>query len=203
MDSNHSVFAANKTLNIVMLWLFCVTLALLLLPLESISQELALQVEANKTYLYLALIVEVSNFISQAIIGFLSAYFYKRNYKREQEAMKNVVSGLDFAERALLREFVLQRKSVLYLPETEPTVRSLLDSGILNVIADPDETTGRAPVIITKKARPFITYRAIGLTRSKMNDEMLEQIMNSRPEFAREKKVMPRAYRGGGNAKTA
>ena len=51
-------------------------------------------------------------------------------------------------------------------------------------------------MIITKQARPFITYRAIGLTRSKMNDEMLEQIMNARPEFAREKKVMPRAYRG-------
>ena len=196
MDTPHSVFAANKTLNIVMLWLFCVTVALLVLPLESISPELALQVEAHKTYLFLALIVEVSNFISQAIIGFLSSYFTKRSIKQEQEAMKQVVAGLDFAERALLREFVLQRKSVLYLPEGEPTVRSLVDSGILNVIADADPETGRVPVVITKKARPFITYRAIGLTRGKMDDEMLEKIMNSRPEFAREKKVMPRAYRG-------
>lgn len=169
---------------------------LLVLPLESISEELATQVEANKTYLYLALIVEVSNFISQAIISFIGSYLNRRNQKQETNAMKVTVDGLDFAERALLREYVLQRKSVLYLPEAEPTVRSLVESGILNVVGDPDETTNRVPMIITKKARPFISYRAIGLTRSKMNDEMLEQIMNARPEFAREKKVMPRAYRG-------
>lgn len=203
MENQHSIFAANKTLNVIMLWLFCVTLALLVLPLESISPELAAQVAANKTYLYLALIVEVSNFLSQAIIGFLSSYFHKRTVQQEREEMKNTVAGLDFAERALLREFVLQRKSVLYLPESEPTVRSLLESGVLNVIADADEATGRAPVIITKKARPFITYRAIGLTRGKMNDEMLEQIMNARPDFAREKKPIPRAYRGGGGMKAA
>lgn len=196
MEKSHSVFAANKTLNIVMLWLFCVTSMLLVLPLESISEELATQVEANKTYLYLALIVEVSNFISQAIISFIGSYLNRRNQKQETNAMKVTVDGLDFAERALLREYVLQRKSVLYLPEAEPTVRSLVESGILNVVGDPDETTNRVPMIITKKARPFISYRAIGLTRSKMNDEMLEQIMNARPEFAREKKVMPRAYRG-------
>lgn len=196
MENNNSVFAANKTLNIVMLWLFCVTLLLLVLPLESVSQELADQVTANKTYLYLALIVELSNFISQAIIAFISAYLNKRHTRLEQDSMKKTVEGLDFGERALLREFVLQRKSVLYLPESEPTVRSLFDSGILNVVGDADETTSRVPMIITKQARPFITYRAIGLTRSKMNDEMLEQIMNARPEFAREKKVMPRAYRG-------
>lgn len=196
MNANQSVFAANKPLNIVMLWLFCITLSLLVLPLESISEELAHQVAANRTYLYLALIVELSNFISQAIIGFLTSYFNRRHTRMEQDSMKATVDGLDFAERALLREFVLQRKSVLYLPEAEPTVRSLLDSGILNVVGDNDETTARAPMIITKQARPFITYRAIGLTRSKMNEEMLEQIMNARPEFAREKRVMPRAYRG-------
>lgn len=196
MENSHSVFAANKTLNIVMLWLFCVTALLLVLPLESVSQELADQVAANKTYLYLALIVELSNFISQAIISLIGSYLNRRNQKQESDAMKVTVDGLDFAERALLREYVLQRKSVLYLPEAEPTVRSLVESGILNVVGDPDEATNRVPMIITKKARPFISYRAIGLTRSKMNDEMLEQIMNARPEFAREKKVMPRAYRG-------
>ena len=196
MENSHSVFAANKTLNIVMLWLFCVTALLLVLPLESVSQELADQAATNKTYLYLALIVELSNFISQAIIALMGSWLNSRGVKKEQNAMKTTVEGLDFAERALLREFVLQRKSVLYLPEAEPTVRSLTDSGILNVVGDPDESTSRVPMIITKQARPFITYRAIGLTRSKMNDEMLEQIMNARPDFAREKKVMPRAYRG-------
>ena len=109
---------------------------------------------------------------------------------------ENAVLHKRFHERALLREFVLQRKSVLNLPEAEPSVRSLLDSNVLQIVGEHEEDTTRAPMIITKQARPFITYRAIGLTRSKMNDQMLEQIMNARPDFAREKKTQPRAYRG-------
>lgn len=196
MENTQSIFAANKTLNIVMLWLFCVTFLLLVLPLESVSPELAAQVQNNKTYLYLALIVELSNFISQAVISFISSLLNRRVLKKEQEFMQKTVENLDFTERALLREFVLQRKSVLYLPESEPTVRSLIDSNVLHVVGEKDEATSRLPMVITKQARPFITYRAIGLTRGKMNEEMLEQIMNARPDFARDKKIMPRAYRG-------
>lgn len=196
MENTQSIFAANKTLNIVMLWLFCVTFLLLVLPLESVSPELAAQVQNNKTYLYLALIVELSNFISQAVISLISSLLNRRVLKKEQEFMQKTVENLDFTERALLREFVLQRKSVLYLPESEPTVRSLIDSNVLHVVGEKDEATSRLPMVITKQARPFITYRAIGLTRGKMNEEMLEQIMNARPDFAREKKIMPRAYRG-------
>lgn len=196
MDNARSIFTANKAINIIMLWLFFVTFALLVLPLESIAPELAAQVEANKTYLYLAVIVELSNFISQAVISLISFAMSRRAIKQEQAFMQKTVDSLDFAERALLREFVLQRKAILYLPESEPTVRSLMDSGIITIVGDMDETNGRCPIAITKHARPYITYKAIGLTRGKMNDEMLEQIMNARPEFAREKKIMPRAYRG-------
>lgn len=196
MDNTRSVFTANKAINIIMLWLFFITFALLVLPLESISPELATQVETHKTYLYLAVIVELSNFISQAVIGLVSWLFSRRAIKQEQAHMQKTVDSLDFAERALLREFVLQRKAILYLPESEPTVRSLMEGGIITIVGDMDESTGRCPIAITKHARPYITYRAIGLTRGKMNDEMLEQIMNARPEFAREKKLMPRAYRG-------
>ena len=49
MDANPTSFAGSKTLNLVMLWLFCVTLALLFLPLEMVSLELADQVAANRT----------------------------------------------------------------------------------------------------------------------------------------------------------
>lgn len=196
MDHSHSVFAANKTLNIVMLWLLCITGALLLLPLEQVSPELAVKVEENKTYLYLAVIIEVSNFISQAVISLIGALLNRRGIKQEREYMQHTVDSMDFAERALLREFVLQRKAILYLPDNEPTVQSLIDSGILSVVGESDESGYRSPVAITKTARPFITYKAIGLTRGKMDDEQLEQIMNARPEFARDRKIMPRAYRG-------
>ena len=46
-------------------------------------------------------------------------------------------------------------------------------------------------VIISKEARPYITYKAIGLTLGKMSDEQVSQIMSARPEYAREKFMQP------------
>ena len=57
---------------------------------------------------------------------------------------------------------------------------------IVNVV---DEVTAKAQIIISKEARPYITYKAIGLTLGKMSEEQISQIMNSRPDYAREKAI--------------
>lgn len=184
-------------INTIMIWLFLITLAMLFIPFDYLSADLAKKINANKQYLYLALIIEVSNFIAMSI----SQLYYSNKYKRMQKQIntryQNYIANLDFAERALLREFVLQRKSVLTLPIYEPTVRQLIDNGILHVVTNFKHTdSSKVPVVIATRARPFITYKAIGLTRSKMSDEMIKQIMDSRPEYAREIKPQTRAYRG-------
>ena len=38
--------------------------------------------------------------------------------------------------------------------------------------------------MIALPARPYITYRALGISKGKMSEEQIEQIMNSRPKFA-------------------
>ncbi len=89
----------------------------------------------------------------------------------------------------MLREFVLQRKSVINLPITEPAVKNLMDAGVLTyaygkpVREKEDENQIRA-LMIALPARPLLTYKVLGLSRGKMSDEQVEQIMNARPKFA-------------------
>ena len=98
-----------------------------------------------------------------------------------------MIRCMDFSERAILREFVLQRKSVIKLPVTEPAVKNLLDAGVLTyAYGQPfheDDTQIKA-LMIAMSARPLITYRVLGLSRSKMSEEQIEQIMSARPRFA-------------------
>ncbi len=194
-ESNTSFTGQYRILNIIMLWLFVLTTMLILLPYTDVAPGLSSYIADNRTLLLVALIVSASNFISQFIAGSFSRVSQKKRNARLQQHLQQAVESLDFAERALLREFVLQRKSVLNLPVSEPTVRSLLDSGILIALGSPDEED-RMATVIAKAARPFITYRAIGLSRGKMSEETISQIMASRPEYARVKKPLPRAYRG-------
>lgn len=195
MDREITTSTPMRSLNIIMLWLFLVTVMLLVTPWEMISSDIAVRIEENRAFLYFALIFEVSNFLSQAVYSFLTKSREKKVAEKRTCYLEKAVESLDFSERALLREYVLQRKSVLNLPLAEPTVKALLDCGILKCVGNEDEHK-KTPVIISKYARPFITYRAIGLSCGKMSEEQISQIMDARPEFAREPKQTPRSYRG-------
>jgi len=110
---NHEVSnTALKTINTVMMWLFCLTVLMLIVPWQAVSTEFADRIESNKIFLYFALIIEISNFISQAVFSVNTLLRRKNSVKRIQEKVEKAVETLDFAERALLREYVLQRKSV-------------------------------------------------------------------------------------------
>jgi len=39
-------------------------------------------------------------------------------------------------------------------------------------------------LMIALPARPLITYKALGLSKGKMSEEQIEQIMSARPKFA-------------------
>ena len=97
---NHEVSnTALKTINTVMMWLFCLTVLMLIVPWQAVSTEFADRIESNKIFLYFALIIEVSNFISQAIFSMTTLLHKKNNAKRIQERVEKSVETLDFAER--------------------------------------------------------------------------------------------------------
>ena len=155
--------SAMRSINTIMMWLFCLTVLMLIMPWEQVSTEFASKIDANRIYLYFALIIEVSNILAQGCLTLVQAYSKKSYNKRLEELVQTTVNHFDFAEKALLREFVLQRKSVLNLPVTEPTVRNLIDGGVLKIVHITDAENKIAQVIISKVARPYITYKAIGL----------------------------------------
>ena len=70
------------------------------------------------------MLIAISYFCSQ---GFLIAWEWacdEWQSRRQQDQLAQMIGFLDFNEKAVLREFVLQRKSVINLPITEPAVKT-------------------------------------------------------------------------------
>lgn len=177
--------AFMSRLNLILMWVLIVCVCLIATPFEYINIELASKLSSCRFVLWIVLIIAASHFISQGLILVGTFAFRKFESKYRLKRLTFMVSCLDFSERAVLREFVLQRKSVINLPLAEPTVRNLLNSGILTVAEDVIDVHGKTPLMINIEARPLITYKAVGLSRSKMSDEQIEQIMSARPKYAR------------------
>ena len=138
-------------------------------------------------YWWAGLIISVSYFLSQAVIVLfnIAVDFLTRHVTSVK--MTDMIRCLDFTERAVLREFVIQRRSVINLPVTEPSVRNLMNAGILTYAygtpSQADESVIKG-MMISLEARPYITYRVLGLSRTHMSEEDVAQIMSERPRFA-------------------
>ena len=146
-----------------------------------------LWLSSHSVYWWAGLIISVSYFLSQAVIVLfnLAVDFLSRHVSSVK--MTDMIKCLDFTERAVLREFVIQRRSVINLPVTEPSVRNLMNAGILTYAygtpSQADESVIKG-MMISLEARPYITYRVLGLSRSHMSEEDVAQIMSERPRFA-------------------
>lgn len=172
-------------LNGIMLWVLVLSACLLVIPFESINLSLAGYISEVHSIIWLAFILSLSFFISRGILEIIGIVSRRFNAKIRHEQLFRSVTCLDFSEKALLREFILQRKSVLTLPVNEPCVNQLLTAGILTIPKDANITAGKAPMMIALEARPFITYKAVGLTKNKMSEDQISQLMDARPRFAR------------------
>ncbi len=180
-------FSQFQAFNWLMVWLLMCSSAILLFPAEKLGPAAAEWLHACSLYLWLGILVAGSYFLSQLILILLDLARHHYSDYQQRERLEQMVRCLDFSERAVLREFILQRKSVIKLPVTEPAVKNLLDAGVLTyAYGQPfseDEIMIKA-LMIALPARPLITYKALGLSKGKMSEEQIEQIMSSRPKFA-------------------
>lgn len=182
-------FYQLNRLNWLMVWLLLCCSIILLFPAGLMKGAVSQWATAHAAWLGVGMLIAISYFCSQ---GFLIAWEWacdEWQSRRQQDQLAQMISFLDFNEKAVLREFVLQRKSVINLPITEPAVKNLMDAGVLTyaygkpVREKEDENQIRA-LMIALPARPLLTYKVLGLSRGKMSDEQVEQIMNARPKFA-------------------
>jgi len=180
-------FSQFQAFNWLMVWLLMCSSAILLFPAEKLGPAAAEWLHACSLYLWLGILVAGSYFLSQLILILLDLARHHYSNYQQREKLEQMVRCLDFSERAVLREFILQRKSVIKLPVTEPAVKNLLDAGVLTyAYGQPfseDEIMIKA-LMIALPARPLITYKALGLSKGKMSEEQIEQIMSARPKFA-------------------
>ncbi|MDX7611395.1 superinfection exclusion B family protein [Aeromonas caviae] len=182
-------FYQLNRLNWLMVWLLLCCIIILLFPAGLMKGAVSQWATAHAAWLGVGMLIAISYFCSQ---GFLIAWEWacdEWQSRRQQDQLAQMIGFLDFNEKAVLREFVLQRKSVINLPITEPAVKNLMDAGVLTYAygkptrEKEDENQIRA-LMIALPARPLLTYKVLGLSRGKMSDEQVEQIMNARPKFA-------------------
>lgn len=182
-------FYQLNRLNWLMVWLLLCCSIILLFPAGLMKGAVSQWATAHAAWLGVGMLIAISYFCSQ---GFLIAWEWaceEWQARRQQDQLAQMIGFLDFNEKAVLREFVLQRKSVINLPITEPAVKNLMDAGVLTYAygkparEKEDENQIRA-LMIALPARPLLTYKVLGLSRGKMSDEQVEQIMNARPKFA-------------------
>ncbi|WP_042013092.1 superinfection exclusion B family protein [Aeromonas fluvialis] len=182
-------FYQLNRLNWLMVWLLLCCSIILLFPAGLMKGAVSLWATDNAALLGVGMLIAISYFCSQ---GFLIAWEWaceEWQARRQQDQLAQMIGFLDFNEKAVLREFVLQRKSVINLPITEPAVKNLMDAGVLTYaygkpIRDKDDENQIRALMIALPARPLLTYKVLGLSRGKMSDEQVEQIMNARPKFA-------------------
>ncbi|MHA7000066.1 superinfection exclusion B family protein [Aeromonas schubertii] len=176
-------------LNWVMTWLLLTCSLILIFPEGLMNGAVSRWAEAYAGWLGVGMLIALSYFASQ---GLLIAWEYlceEWQERRQQSNMEQTITFLDFNEKAVLREFVLQRKSVINLPITEPAVKNLMDAGILTFAygkpnREKDDENQIRALMIALPARPLLTYKVLGLSRGKMSEEQVEQIMSARPKFA-------------------
>ncbi|MFM5126801.1 superinfection exclusion B family protein [Aeromonas veronii] len=182
-------FYQLNRLNWMMVWLLLCCSIILLFPAGLMKGAVSQWAADHAAWLGVGMLIAISYFCSQ---GFLIAWEWaceEWQARRQQDQLAQMIGFLDFNEKAVLREFVLQRKSVINLPITEPAVKNLMDAGVLTYAygkptREKDDENQIRALMIALPARPLLTYKVLGLSRGKMSDEQVEQIMNARPKFA-------------------
>lgn len=178
-----------QNITLTMAWMCIACTVLLSLPASIVqfsgTQEWS---ETYMPYVWIIALIAGSFLITRGIIWIFSL-FDKRFRKRKESARRNMmIRRLDFEEKAVLREFIIQRKNVLALPMRELAVTNLMKSGVLVPAYETQEIKGSGRIIkfsIAVDAREHLTYKALGLPVGKLTETETEQLKAARPDYAR------------------
>lgn len=176
-----------SSFNRFMCWLLLSCTLISLLPKSLFSGVFGVWLHDYRLLFILGMVASCSYFLSHAAILLFQYVFYRKQRLMQQKLLKELLNYLDANEKAVLREFVIQQKSVIKLPVTEPAVKNLLEQGILNyAFGEPGEMGLNAikPLMISITARPLLTFKVLGLNPANMTDEQKDLIMNTRPKYA-------------------
>ncbi|WP_022940354.1 superinfection exclusion B family protein [Psychromonas hadalis] len=175
------------TLTIAWMCLACATL--LVVPVSIMQMSGAAEWSHIYTPYVWILALLTGSFLITQWVNWLFGYFKAEFCKRKAIASRNMmIRRLDFEEKAVLREFIIQRKNVLALPMRELAVSNLLEAGVLLPAFETQEIKGSARIIklsIAVDAREQLTHKVLGLPVGKLTKEEAELLKAARPDYAR------------------
>lgn len=170
-------------------WIFVISSITLLMP-GSISNQLEIASLIVMFKRYILIIAFISGFFlfKHLIVILFNICVAKIEARQKINSRVEMLKCLDFEEKAVLREFVIQKKNVLSLPLTEPAVANLLSTGVLEPAFETQEIKGSARRIklsISIAVRQKLTYIVLGLPVGALTDEQAKNIKSARPNYAR------------------
>ena len=182
-------FSNQKSVTIIMAWICLTGLITFILP-TSLSNYagLALLLKQYSPYIWGLVFISGSFLLTQLIILLFNKLAIQIESRNKLQSRSNMIKSLDFEEKAVLREFVIQKKNVLALPLTEPAVTNLLSAGVLEPAFETQEIKGRTRLIklsIAIGARQKLTHRVLGLPLGELTDAQAKVLKSARPSYAR------------------
>ncbi|MCE2595117.1 superinfection exclusion B family protein [Motilimonas cestriensis] len=183
-------FSMNVQISLLMAWLLLASIFIVLLPdgLAQTLNMLALRSQLSP-YLSVAIIVSASYFIAKLLLFIHFRLTHRTEQEEQNKRMMSMIKRLDFEEKAVLREYIIQRKNMLSLPLNEPAVANLLEAGVLVPALSTQEINGERRIVklsINLAARPLLTHKLLGLPQGKMTEAEVELLKSARPEYARQ-----------------
>lgn len=183
-------FSMNVQVSLLMAWLLLASFFIVLLP-DGLAQSLGMLTLRSQLspYLTVAIIVSGSYFIAKSLLFIHFKLTHKTEQQEQSNRMMSMIKRLDFEEKAVLREYIIQRKNMLSLPLNEPAVANLLEAGVLVPALSTQEINGERRVVklsINLAARSLLTHKLLGLPQGKMTEAEVELLKSARPEYARQ-----------------
>ena len=173
-----------------MLWI-AVASALMLFMSNSMLEtfKLTLLIEQSAHIIGMFFILSSTYLVIDFISSMVATKRQKQHQNRVCEEIQDRIKTLTSGERAVLREFYLQRQTSLWLPSQESDVKSLLTSGVL-IAVDYYATTrlsdnGQKEVelIISHHARQYLTKSRLKLPQGKPSGEDITYLKLARPSY--------------------
>ncbi|MBY5993621.1 superinfection exclusion B family protein [Ferrimonas balearica] len=170
------------------LWALVASLALLFLPLSAL-QSLFLKewVAQNGFLLGLVTVLSASYLLAGALRIWLGNLHHRQQAQQRRQSIEAKLSVLDGVERAVLREFFLQGKSVIPMPLNHPAVEELKGCGVLVQLGAPEHYAIEGPVgqmKIAAEARAKLSRQALRLPEGNLSEQQRAALLAARPEFA-------------------
>ncbi|MCG6200216.1 superinfection exclusion B family protein [Psychromonas antarctica] len=179
----------QQGITLTIAWICLASATLLIVPASLLQRpDTAAWSMTYMPYVWILALLTGSYLITR-LVTFIFSYCCGVLAKRQLLASRNkMIRQLDFEEKAVLREFIIQRKNVLSLPMNEPAVSNLLRSGVLVPAFETQEIKGSSRIIklsIAIDAREQLTHKVLSLPVGKLTEQEAIILKAARPDYAR------------------